>query len=94
MTRHQQQPHELDVRSGAVYANTTLPAGTRFGPYAMNYTAEPLDKAFAWEVSGIYIHGANWARNNPIKSKNAPVGKLLLTFSPHLTAHAIRFHTR
>lgn len=68
MTRHQQrEPHELDVQSGAVYANTSLPAGTRFGPYQLNYTAEPADKALAWEVSSWFCMLCA-ELNNSIKS--------------------------
>lgn len=51
MARNQSPPQELDVQNGAVHARTALRRGHRFGPYEMKYTTEPVEKAFAWEVS-------------------------------------------
>lgn len=44
-------PQELDFANGTVYANTTLDRGTKFGPYPVKWTNEPIDKHLAWEVS-------------------------------------------
>lgn len=51
MARIQGPPHELDIRNGAVFARNTLLRGTKYGPYELNFTHDPAEKSFAWEVS-------------------------------------------
>lgn len=43
-------PQELDIQNGAVYTNVLLRRGLKYGPYAVKWTADPLDKQFAWKV--------------------------------------------
>lgn len=51
MARIQPPPQDLDIQNGSIYAKVMLHCGHRFGPYAIKWTNEPLDKSVAWEVS-------------------------------------------
>ena len=53
MARLQGPPPELDIELGSVYARTQILRGTRYGPFLGKWTNEPIDKRFAWEVSGL-----------------------------------------
>lgn len=47
-----EQTHNLDVRHGAVFAKAKINKGTKYGPFIAKFTDKPLDRRFAWEVSG------------------------------------------
>lgn len=51
MARMQGPPQELDIHNGIVYSKGLLRRGRKYGPYAVKWTADPIDKQFAWEVS-------------------------------------------
>lgn len=47
-------PHELELRgAGAegVWTKTTIPRGTKYGPFMGKWLQKPIDMRFAWEVS-------------------------------------------
>lgn len=48
-------PQELDFQNGTVYANSSIRRGTKYGPYPVKWSHEPLDKHLAWEVSEVFI---------------------------------------
>lgn len=52
MAKMQGPPHELDIQNGAVFTKTLLHQGMKYGPYPVELTKDPVDKQFAWEVSG------------------------------------------
>ncbi|KAL3274021.1 hypothetical protein HHI36_015439 [Cryptolaemus montrouzieri] len=43
-------PSELELREKGVYAKTTLPKGTKYGPFQGKWAGIPQDTRFAWEV--------------------------------------------
>lgn len=44
-------PQELEIKDGAVFTHKFLHRGTKYGPYTVKYTDQPVDRQFAWEVS-------------------------------------------
>lgn len=49
-------PHELEVRGagiGGVWSKTSIPRGTKYGPYCGKWLQKPYNTEFAWEVSDI-----------------------------------------
>lgn len=44
-------PQELEIKDGAVVTHKFLHRGTKYGPYTVKYTDQPVDRQFAWEVS-------------------------------------------
>lgn len=48
-------PQELEFQNGSVYAKSTIHRGTKYGPYPVKWTNEPIDKHLAWEVSSLFI---------------------------------------
>lgn len=45
-------PAEIDLRNGFVGAKQLILRHSRYGPFQGKWTTHPLDKQFAWEVSG------------------------------------------
>lgn len=45
-------PSELIYKRGGVYARVGIPNGTRYGPFIGKWEQQPLDRRYAWEVSG------------------------------------------
>ncbi|KAK7572157.1 hypothetical protein V9T40_014629 [Parthenolecanium corni] len=46
-------PHELELRSSGaegVWTKTTIPRGTKYGPYIGKWLQKPIDMRFAWEA--------------------------------------------
>lgn len=50
MAKLQKIPQELDIKNGAVYTKIPLHRGIKYGPYAVKWNNEPMDKEFSWEV--------------------------------------------
>lgn len=55
---------DLDIRESGVYSKTSLPRGTRYGPFPVNLCHQPNDMQLAWKVSAaespliIYLNNA------------------------------------
>lgn len=47
--------HELDIRIGRVFTKSSLHRGTRYGPYQLKWTSDPIVRELSWEVSNIYF---------------------------------------
>lgn len=50
----QDQARNLEVRNGSVFAKEKVARGTKYGPFIAKFTDKPLDRRFAWEVSGVH----------------------------------------
>lgn len=51
-------PHELELRNAGaegVWTKTSIPRGTKYGPYNGKWLMKPIDMRFAWEVSTNYL---------------------------------------
>lgn len=53
IAKMQGPPQELEIKDGAVFTHKFLHRGTKYGPYTVKYTDQPVDRQFAWEVSSI-----------------------------------------
>jgi hypothetical protein len=51
MVRLQGHPNDLEIRTGCVYAKSTVVKGKQFGPFLGKWASDPIDKNYAWEVS-------------------------------------------
>lgn len=56
VVRMQGPPAEIDLRHGFVGAKQTIPQYSRYGPFQGKWMYIPLDKQFAWEVSGTQLN--------------------------------------
>ncbi|XP_037042458.1 transcription factor hamlet-like isoform X4 [Bradysia coprophila] len=58
IAKMQGPPPELEVKDGSVFTHKFLHRGTKYGPYTVKYTDQPVDRQFAWEVvAGSTIRG-------------------------------------
>ncbi|XP_065217103.1 uncharacterized protein LOC135843223 isoform X2 [Planococcus citri] len=66
-------PHEIELRSAGaegVWSTTSIPCGTKYGPYIGKWLSKPIDTRFAWEIhlagSICYLDGSievfNWLK--------------------------------
>lgn len=73
MARMQSPPQELEFHHGTVYARTTIHKGTKYGPYAVKWTSEPIDKQLAWEVSENHHYFLIQSEKSQVKKKSVLV---------------------
>ncbi|XP_055681449.1 transcription factor hamlet-like isoform X2 [Lutzomyia longipalpis] len=50
MARHQRPPQEIEMRNGSVYAKHLIHRKTQYGPFIGEWTNDPTDKRYAWEI--------------------------------------------
>lgn len=67
-------PSELEIKeTGGVFARTTIPKGTRYGPFQGKWAGTPQDPRFAWEVSNSLIIqklcGITYASNTSLQTR-------------------------
>lgn len=53
IAKMQGPPQELEIKDGAVFTHKFLHRGSKYGPYTVKYTDQPVDRQFAWEVSSM-----------------------------------------
>ncbi|KAJ6648652.1 Transcription factor hamlet [Pseudolycoriella hygida] len=50
IAKMQGPPQELEIKDGRVFTHKFLHRGTKYGPYTVKYTDQPVDRQFAWEA--------------------------------------------
>lgn len=56
IAKMQGPPPELEIKDGSVFTHKFLHRGTKYGPYTVKYTDQPVDRQFAWEVSQLTFY--------------------------------------